>query len=128
MISSCPSANTLRRYVPTILTHMEEESRELFGKAQPFSIIFDGTSRNGECLVIIYRVVDAVTLEIKQRLFCLRTEAQSLNSEALSTIIKEELQDQLNIRFATSGRLVCAIHDSAAVNKASIDKLVCLYI
>ena len=57
---------------------MEQIRREISGK--PVSIVFDGTSRLGEALVIVLRFLD--NWEIKQRLVQLQIPVKSMKGRS----------------------------------------------
>lgn len=116
---------TLRQYVDPFLNKLTEDIVSELGTERHFTLIFDGTSRNGECIVMLYRIVNDDLIPV-QRVFCLHTEEKSVNGDQLAYIIGEQLQFHFNIRRANGScnRLVCAIHDSAAVNKKGIEQLV----
>lgn len=74
---------------------MEENCREISGK--PVSIIFDGTSRLGEALVIVLRFLN--NWEIKQRLVQLVRsmswlERRSWLEKSLASIVESTIYPQ----------------------------------
>lgn len=65
-------------------------------KGKDVAIIFDGTTRDGEALVVLVRFVESWT--IKQRLVRLRLLKSSVNGDELARIIIEVLHRKINIQ------------------------------
>lgn len=89
---------------------MEENCREISGK--PVSIIFDGTSRLGEALVIVLRFLD--NWEIKQRLVQL---VRSMTGEELAREILGVCCREYNL---STEQVLAAMRDQASVNNVAI--------
>ena len=80
-------------------------------KGQDVAIIFDGTTRDGEALVVLVRFVESWT--IKQRIVRLRLLKSSVNGDELAGIIIEVLHRKINIQ---ENSLLAAMRDRASVN------------
>ena len=107
--------------VPFIL--QEECSRtrkEVSGKL--VSIIFDGTTRLGEVLVLILHYVQ--DWEVKQRLVRVDFLQKSLNAEELARQIISALSVTLSVE---SNNLVAIMRDGASVNGAAMRILKIMY-
>ena len=118
-----PSRTTLQEYFPALLRREEKEVRRLLGTC-PVTIIFDGMTRQGELFVIVIRFVTD-KLEIEQKLVTLKTLEKSLTALQMAAEISHELRTQLMLQRDDLERLVCAVHDRAAVNILAIKLLVC---
>ena len=107
--------------VPFVL--QEEVSRtkgEVSGKL--VSIIFDGTMRLGEVLVVVLRYIQ--DWELKQRLVRVDFLQKSLNAEELARQIISALSVTLSIE---SNNLVAVMRDGASVNAAAMRTLKIIY-
>ena len=97
----------------------EEQHRiraELQGKR--ISVIFDGTTRLGEALVIVVRFVDGFM--IKQCLVRFLTLAKSMTGEEIA----RELISALSVEYGiTSERLLAAMRDRASVNGVAMQTI-----
>jgi hypothetical protein len=122
---SCPSRSTLHGYIPTVLGRLRKEVMADLGD-RSFTIFFDGASRRGELIVIVYRCIRD-DLTSMQRLFSLHTEPKSVDGGVLARLVLSELAEHLGIFAHNSDRLVCTTHDSAAVNRAAMQQLVCCH-
>ena len=86
------------------------------------SVIFDGTTRLGEALVIILRFVDDFV--IKQRLVRFLTLTKSLTGEQLA----RELINVLSVEYGiTSDRVVASMRDRASVNGVAMRTIQIVY-
>lgn len=120
-----PSRTLLQEYYPALLRREEKEVRRLLGDA-PITIIFDGMTRQGELFVIVIRFVTD-RLEMVQKLVALKTLEKSLTAVQMAAEITHELRTQLMLDRQHLKRLVCAVHDRAAVNMLAIKILVGAY-
>ena len=104
--------------VPFILSQERADvKREVSGG--PLSVIFDGTTRLGEALVIVVRFVDDEFV-IKQRLVRLQLLAKSMTGEEIA----RELINCLSVEYSVRADLVLAtMHDRAASNNMAIRTL-----
>ena len=80
------------------------------------SVIFDGTTRLGEALVIVVRFITA-DWEIKQRLVRLQLIVKSLKGDDLACEIITVLAQQYNVQNSS---LCAAMRDGASVNGAAM--------
>ena len=80
------------------------------------SVIFDGTTRLGEALVIVVRFITA-DWEIKQRLVRLQLIVKSLKGDDLAREIITVLAQQYNVQNSS---LCAAMRDGASVNGAAM--------
>jgi hypothetical protein len=105
------------------VAQLRKDVRCDLGDFRPFTIFFDGATRRGELIVIVYRaILDDLT--VIQRLFSLRTELKSVNADVLAGIVQLEIAEVLGVTADDFHRLVCATHDSASVNRAAMRQLV----
>ena len=104
--------------VPFILSQERADvKREVSGR--PLSVIFDGTTRLGEALVIVVRFVDDEFV-IQQRLVRLQLLAKSMTGEEIA----RELINCLSVEYSVRADLVLAtMHDRAASNNVAIRTL-----
>ena len=100
--------------IPFILSEeMEQIKKEISGK--PVSIIFDGTSRLGEALVIVLRFLD--NWEIKQRLVQLQILVKSMTGEELAREVLGVLCREYKL---STEQVLAAMRDRASVNNVAI--------
>ena len=100
------SSSNMRQLIPFILAQ-EYECIYQEVKGKDVAIIFDGTTRDGEALVVLVRFVESST--IKQRLVRLRLLKSSVNGDELARIIIEVLHRKINIQ---ENSLLAAMRDS----------------
>lgn len=81
-----------------------------------FSIVFDGTTRLGEAIVLLARTVDD-RLQIQQRLLSVRTTQQSVTGAQLAGLIIDVLSRSLDIPAGKS--VVSSCRDRASVNNVA---------
>lgn len=91
-------------------------------KGKDVAIIFDGTTRDGEALVVLVRFVESWI--IKQRLVRLRLLKSSVNGDELARIIIEVLHRKINIQ---ENSLLAAMRDRASVNTKALQTVSVLY-
>ena len=104
--------------IPFVLENeLAQLKSELSNKA--VSIIFDGTSRLGEVLVVVLRYLDD-EWNIQQRLVRVKTLAKSLLGEEIARELIEVLSVRLSI---SSARLLAAMRDRASVNGVAMRTL-----
>ena len=107
--------------VPFIL--QEECSRtrsEVLGKF--VSVIFDGTTRLGEVLVVVLRYIE--DWEVKQRLVRVDFLQKSLNAEELARQIISVLSVTLSVECSN---LIAVMRDGASVNAAAMRTVKVMY-
>ena len=113
---------TMSDLIPFI--HQEEVKKiksEIEGRK--VSVIFDGTTRLGEAMVIIVRFIDS-EWAIQQRLVRMQLLAKSLTGEEIARELLFVLQAQYGI---ASGLLVAAMRDRASVNNLALSILRVMY-
>ena len=103
--------------------HSEEQNRIKANLNESnVSVIFDGTTRLGEAMVVVLRVV--IDFEIKQYLVRFQTLAKSMTGEEIA----RELICVLSVQYGiTPNRLLAAMRDRASVNGVAIRTLKILY-
>ena len=112
----------MQDYVPFILK--EEEARirsEISG--QQLSVIFDGTSRLGEALAVIFRFVDS-DWKVQQRLVRMQMLSKSLAGEEIA----RELITVLSVNYSVRpDHLLAAMRDRASTNNVAMHTLKIVY-
>ena len=115
------SSTHMSQLIPFVL---EEEyksiSKEILGKE--LSIIFDGTTRDGEALAVLTRFVQ--DWEVKVRLVRFQLVKSSVNGDELARIIIEVLHRKLNV---PQGYVLAAMRDRAPVNTKALQTVSVLY-
>ena len=86
------------------------------------SIVFDGTTRDGEALVVLVRFVES--WEVQQRLVRFQLVKQSVNGDELARIIINVLHRKLNV---PESNLLAAMRDRAPVNTKALRTVSVLY-
>ena len=79
------SQSHLRDLIPSVLQKQKQTLKSELSEAKAVSIIFDGSTRLGEALVIIVRFVDS-QWNVQQRLVRLQVLAKSLKGEELPSV------------------------------------------
>uniref|UniRef100_A0A1X7T065 DUF659 domain-containing protein n=1 Tax=Amphimedon queenslandica TaxID=400682 RepID=A0A1X7T065_AMPQE len=87
------------------------------------SVIFNGTTRIGEALVIILRFIGD-DWEVTHRLICMQLLAKSLTGEEIARELKSVLQADYHVG---SKALVGSMHDRASVNNVAMSTIKVLY-
>ena len=109
-----PSESNMRQLIPFIL---EEEytmvCKELMGK--DVSIVFDGTTRDGEALVVLVCFVDY--WKLKGRLVWFQLVKSSVCGDELVRIVIEVLYRKLDV---SQSHLLAAMRDRASVNTCAL--------
>jgi hypothetical protein len=103
--------------------HHTDEIREQLHGFGHCSVLFDGTTRIGELIAVVARVVDD-NLVATHRLLLLETVDFSVDSARLAGVLASGLHDH-GIDRRTPTFVVATIHDSASVNRAAMRLLVC---
>lgn len=108
--------------VPFVLSQEQADvKREISGK--PLSVIFDGTTRLGEAMVIVVRFIDEAFV-IQQRLVRLQLLSKSMTGEEIA----RELIDSLSVQYSIRSDLVLAtMRDRAACNNVAVRTLKVVY-
>ena len=109
------SVPNMRQFIPFVRKEEEEMIKgEISG--HNVSVIYDGTTRLGEALVIVVRFITA-DWEIKQRLVRLHLIAKSLKGDELAREIITVLAQQYNVQNSS---LCAAMRGGASVNGAAM--------
>ncbi len=113
---------TLGRLIPMILAREKDAVKEALSGSD-VSVIFDGSTRLGEALVIIIRYVDN-DWKVRQVLARLKVLSRSLTGDQLAGELIEAISTCLQI-----GRpnLLAAMRDGASVNSAGIRVVKAVY-
>ena len=107
--------------IPFVLQEQHTWVRnEIQGK--DVSLIFDGTTRLGEVLVVILHFLDGWT--VKQRLVSVNFLQKSVIGEELARLIISVLSVSLGVE---SGRLLAVMRDGASVNSAALRTVAVVY-
>ena len=100
--------------MPFILEEEKSKIREEI-KGKHLSIVFDGTSRLGEVLAVVFRLMH--DWKVSQRLVRLQFLAKSVTGEELA----RELISILSVVYGVQSNLVLAsMRDGASVNSAAM--------
>ena len=105
----------LASYIPFILDNEKTTIRAELEKRPHISVIFDGSTYQGEMLVVLVRFV-TMDFQICQRLVRVRILSKSLNSQQLAREIINALSTELQY---PSDRVIAVIRDGASVNEAA---------
>ena len=81
------------------------------------SIVFDGTTRQGEALAVLFRFVKPDTLQIQQRLVRLQMLTKRMSGEEIAWEIFSTVSTEYGV---TSERLLAAMHDRASTNNVAM--------
>lgn len=108
--NSLSSSTHLGAYIPKIETReFELITSEL--KEQKLCMIYDGTTRLGECTAVLMRWCSS-SFQIEQRLVALRTVKKHMNGDNLGPFLIDII-GQLGVR---SSSIVCTARDSCSTN------------
>ena len=117
---------TDRRHMSDLIPVIASQEQSLIKeelKGKFISIIFDGTTRLGEAMAILVRYVDS-EWRIQQHLVRLQLIAKSMTGEEIA----RELISVLSVHYSmTSGSLLGAMRDRAAVNNVAMRTLKVVY-
>ena len=107
--------------IPFLLSQEQARIKEIEG--QHLAIIFDGTTRLGEALAIVVRVISE-DFQVMQRLVRLQLLSKSLTGEEIA----RELITVLSVGYGINPNLViCAMRDGASTNNVAMRTLNVLY-
>ena len=87
------------------------------------SVIFDGSTRQGEAIAIILRFINDDWM-ITQRLIRIDICSKSVNSEELARVLNEALCVEFGIK---ANSLLAAMRDGASVNQAALDRIAFIF-
>jgi hypothetical protein len=117
------SAN-LREMVPKIETfELTRLRKELEG--QRVCVIYDGTTRLGECIAVLLRWCPAGFTKVEQRLVALRTTATHMDGDELGALINTIIGTTCSVQTIN---VVCGARDSCSTNGKAMRILAPLYI
>ena len=109
----------LNSYIPFILETEAAQVKEELKGAQHLSVIFDGSTYQGEALAILVRFVNG-EFEIVQRLVRVYILEKSVNGQELAREIATALSTHLPIPASC---IVAAVRDGASVNESAVHML-----
>lgn len=89
------------------------------GMTMNFSVIFDGSTRQGEAIAIIVRFVDN-NWNIIQRLERIDVCSKSVNANELAQVLNQCLSVDYGVR---ANSLLAPMRDGASVNEAVLDRI-----
>ena len=110
--------------VPFVFSsEVEALKEELFtgpqNRSRFASVIFDGSTRLGEAIAIIFRFADE-TWQIRQRLVLIDVVSKSVTGAVLAQVLNECLSLDYRIH---GDRLLAAMRDGASVNESALTRL-----
>lgn len=109
---SLTDSSHLKQYIPKIETReVERVIKEISG--QRVTIIFDGTTRLGEALVILIRWIPADFSKVEQRLVAFRTTFKHTSGAELAQLLMQVLLTTLKVQPA---HVVGGARDSCSTN------------
>ena len=116
-------SSNLGQYVSMALKQeIEQIKQELempgqVGLTRDISVIFDGSTRQGEAIVIIVRFMDN-DWNITQRLVRIEVCSKSVNANQLAQVLNQCLSVEYGVR---GNSLLAAMRDGASVNQAALN-------
>ena len=110
------SRNHLAEFIPMIRQREIDLLKSEVAANSAFSVIFDGSTRLGEALVIVVRYIDK-DWNIRQRLLKLEVLAKSMNAEQLAQRLIQCLAVEYGIQ---PNQLLAAMRDGASINEAGL--------
>lgn len=108
--------------IPFVLAEEKKRLREEIGD-RAVSVIFDGTSRIGEALVVVLRFIDE-DWSPQQRLVRLQLLAKSMCGEEIARELITILSTELSI---SSRKLLAAMRDRASTNNVAMQTIKIVY-
>lgn len=112
----------LARLIPTVL-HREKDAVKTLISGKDLSLIFDGSTRLGEAVVIVVRYLDG-DWNVRQVLTRLKVLSKSQTGEQLAGELIDTLATSLQI---DRRRLISVMRDGAAVNGVAVRILNAVY-
>ena len=117
---------TDRSHLSNLIAFIIEQERNTVKeeiKKRSVSVIFDGTTRLGEALVIVLRYLDE-EWKLQQRIANVKMLSKSMTSEEIA----RELIDTLSVTYGiSSNRLAAVMRDRASVNGVALRTLKVVY-
>ena len=118
------SSTHLKAIVPKIETfELNRLRKELEG--QRVCVIFDGTTRLGECIAVLLRWCPGGFKSIEQRLVALRTTKTHMNGDELGALLNTILGTTCRVQTTD---VVCGARDSCSTNGKAMRNLEPMYI
>ena len=118
------ASNNLKAMVPKIERfELERLRKELEG--QRVCVIFDGTTRLGECIAVLLRWCPVGFTKIEQRLVALRTTKTHMNGDELGALINTIIGTTCRVQTVD---VVCGSRDSCSTNGKAMRNLEPMYI
>ena len=109
--------------IPFILSEEKQRIREEIS-SKDLAVIFDGTSRLGEAVVLVLRFIDSNDWSPQQRLVRLQLLAKSMCGDEVARELVSILSTELSI---PGGKLVAAMRDRASTNGVAMRTLKIVY-
>ena len=110
--------------VPKIETYEINRLRKEV-EGQRVCVIFDGTTRLGECIAILLRWCPANFKKVEQRLVALRTTQTHMDGDELGALINTVLGTTCGVETVN---LICGARDSCSTNGKAMRNLEPMYI
>ena len=108
---------TLKQEIERIKQELEMSGQ--VGMRRDLSVIFDGSTRQGEAIAIIVRFVDN-GWNIIQRLVRIDVHSKSVNANELAQVLNQCLSVDYGVR---ANSLLAAMRDGESVNQAALDRI-----
>ena len=105
----------LKQEIEQIKQELEMPGR--VGLTRDISVIFDGSTRQGEAIAIIVRFMDN-DWNITQRLVRIEVCSKSVNANQLAQVLNQCLSVEYGVR---GNSLLAAMRDSASINQAALN-------
>ena len=112
---------TLKQEIERIKQELEMSGQ--VGMRRDLSVIFDGSTRQGEAIAIIVRFVDN-GWNIIQRLVRIDVHSESVNANKLAEVLNQCLSVDYGVR---ANSLLAAMRDGASVNQAALDRIAFIF-
>lgn len=106
----------LRNLVPEVLRRHVEGTKTALSKVDQVSLIFDGTSHDGEVMAVLIRYWIQEKKKFGQRLIKVRLSDLALNRDELGCVLVNALT-RVGVHPI---RVIGCIHDAASVNFAAV--------
>ena len=117
---------TDRSHMANLIAFIVEQEKHLVKQeigSRSVSVIFDGTTRLGEAMVVVIRFIDE-KWKLQQRLVNIQMLSKSMTGEEIA----RELINSLSVCYGiSSNRLIAAMRDRASVNGVALRTLKIVY-
>ena len=104
--------------IPSVLAHEHQTLKQEISDKY-LSVIFDGTTRLGEALVIIVRFINS-KWEVKERLICFKSLAKSLTGEETARVLIDTVSRQYGVE---SDFVIACVRDRCSSNNVAVRTL-----